>query len=90
MTSYKMYYTYILKSDKSNILYYGLTSDLKKRGIGHNSGYSKSTRPYVPWKLLWYCGFPTKKQAEAFEKYLKSGLGKAFSRKRLVVLAKDA
>ena len=84
-----MYYTYILKSDSGGILYYGSTQDLKKRFAEHNKGLSKSTRPYIPWKLLWYCGFPTKKQAEAFEKYLKSGSGKAFARKRLVALGKD-
>jgi len=43
----------------------------------------------MPWTLVWYCGFPTKKQAEDFELYLKSGSGKAFAYKRLVALAKD-
>ena len=84
-----MYYTYILKSSKSPIFYYGSTCNLKKRVYEHNSGLSKSTKPYKPWTLEWYCGFPTKKQAEDFELYLKSGLGKAFAYKRLVALAKD-
>ncbi|MCJ7740216.1 GIY-YIG nuclease family protein [Candidatus Microgenomates bacterium] len=84
-----MYYTYILKSSKSLTFYYGSTSDLKKRVQEHNSGVSKSTKPYIPWTLALYCGFPTKRQAEDFELYLKSGSGKAFAYKRLVVLAKD-
>jgi len=84
-----MYYTYILKSSKSLIFYYGSTSDLKKRVHEHNSGASKSTKPHIPWTLEWYCGFPTKKQAEDFELYLKSGSGKAFAYKRLVALTKD-
>ena len=84
-----MFYTYILKSSKSLIFYYGSTSDLKKRVSEHNAGISKSTRPHLPWILVWYCGFPTKKQAEDFELYLKSGSGKAFAYKRLVALAKD-
>jgi len=81
-----MYYTYILKSSKSNILYYGYTRDLRKRFGEHNSGISKATKSYIPWKLAWYCGFPTEKQAKDFELYLKSGSGKAFARKRLVIL----
>jgi putative endonuclease len=84
-----MYYTYILKSSKSLIFYYGSTKDLKNRLLEHNNGVSKSTKPHIPWILVWYCGFPTKKQAEDFELYLKSGSGKAFAYKRLVALAKD-
>lgn len=84
-----MYYVYILKSSKSSTLYYGYTANLKKRIIEHNDGKSKYTKSLIPWKLVWYCAFPTKKQAEDFELYIKSGSGKAFVYKRLVVLAKD-
>lgn len=80
-----MYYTYILKSSKSLIFYYGYTSDLRKRFKGHNDGMSQATKPHIPWKLVWYCAFPTIKQAKDFELYLKSGSGKAFAYKRLVV-----
>jgi len=79
-----MYYTYILHSSKSGILYYGYTSDLIKRVKEHNSGNSPATKPHQPWKLVWYCAFPTAKQAKDFELYLKSGSGKAFTKKRLV------
>jgi putative endonuclease len=79
-----MYYTYILKSSKSDILYYGYSSDLRKRVNEHNSGLSPATKPHIPWKLVWYCAFPTVKQAKNFELYLKSGSGKAFTKKRLV------
>ena len=79
-----MYYTYILKSSKSGIFYYGYTKDLKKRVEEHNNGLSPSTRPHVPWELIWYCGFPKEKDAKDFELYLKSGSGKAFAYKRLV------
>lgn len=82
-----MYYTYILRSSKSSIFYYGSTSNLKKRFYEHNAGLSKATKPHVPWILEWYCGFPTRKQAEDFELYLKSGSGKAFAYKRLVTEA---
>lgn len=34
--------------------------------------------------LKWYCVFPNKKKALEFEKYLKSGPGIAFSKKRFL------
>lgn len=84
-----MYYVYILKSSKSEILYYGYTKDLKKRLVEHNAGQTKFTKGHVPWRLVWYCAFEHKQKAQDFELYLKSGSGKAFVYKRLVALTKD-
>lgn len=36
------------------------------------------------WKIVWYCAFPTKKQAIDLELYLKTASGIAFKRKRLL------
>lgn len=87
-----MYYTYILRSSKSHIFYFGSTSDLKKRFAEHNLGLSKATKPHIPWRLVFYAAFETLRQAKDFELYLKSGSRKAFAYKRLVnvALAKDA
>jgi predicted GIY-YIG superfamily endonuclease len=86
-----MYYTYILLSEKSHIFYYGYTGDLRKRVKEHNSGISKATKSHIPWRLVWYGAFETEQQAKDFERYIKSGSGKAFAYKRLVsvALAKD-
>ena len=86
-----MYYVYILLSLKSHIFYYGSTNDLRTRVEQHNQGKSFATKPHIPWELVWYAGFLTKKESEDFELYLKSGAGKAFAYKRLVsvALAKD-
>ncbi len=86
-----MYYAYILLSSKSHIFYYGFTQDLKNRYKMHSEGKVPSTKPHIPWKLVWYGAFETEKQARDFELYLKSGAGKAFAYKRLVsvALAKD-
>jgi predicted GIY-YIG superfamily endonuclease len=78
-----MYYTYILYSSKSRIFYYGFAKDLRKRVKEHNNSLSSSTKPHLPWKLVWYCGFIKEKDAKDFEQYLKSGSGKAFTYKRL-------
>ncbi|HLC95144.1 MAG TPA: GIY-YIG nuclease family protein [Patescibacteria group bacterium] len=86
-----MYYCYILLSTKSHIFYFGSANDLRARLILHNSGKVKSTKPHLPWALVWYGGFETEKQARDFEQYLKKGSGKSFAYKRLVsvALAKD-
>lgn len=86
-----MYYSYILLSSKSHIFYYGYTSDLRNRFKLHNTGKVFSTKPHIPWKLVWYGSFDSELEAKDFEQYLKSGSGKAFAYKRLVseVLKKD-
>ena len=79
------YYVYIIRSiDFTEQTYIGFTSDLKKRIAKHNEGGSRHTSKFKPWELLWYCAFPDKHQAIAFEAYLKSHSGKAFANKRLI------
>jgi len=84
---HNMYYSYILLSSKSHIFYFGSTKNLKVRLNNHNSGKVKSTKPNMPWNLIWYAGFSTEKEARDFELYLKTGSGKAFAYKRLVSVA---
>jgi len=55
--------------------------------VQHNNGRVKATKPHVPWKLAWYGVFGTEKEARDFERYLKSGSGKAFAYKRFVSVA---
>jgi putative endonuclease len=57
-----MFYTYILLSSKSHIFYFGSTNDLKQRLTLHNNGEVKSTKPYIPWKLIWYGAFRAEKE----------------------------
>jgi putative endonuclease len=78
-----MYYVYILQSQKDNSYYTGFTSDITNRLKLHNSGQVAYTSTKVPFELIWYCCFKYKAQAIQFEKYLKSGSGFAFARKRL-------
>ena len=86
-----MHYCYILLSSKSPLFYVGSTKDLKLRFSQHNQGLVKSTKAYLPWSLVWYSAFKTEKESRDFERYLKSGSGRAFAYKRLVseALAKD-
>jgi predicted GIY-YIG superfamily endonuclease len=78
-----MYYVYLIRlKDKS--YYTGSTDDIKKRFAKHNKGDVLATKGKRPIKLVFYCGFPAKKQALRFERYIKSGSGQAFRNKRLI------
>jgi predicted GIY-YIG superfamily endonuclease len=79
-----MHYVYLLQSESAeDQRYVGATSDLKQRLAEHNSGRSPHTSKYAPWKLITYIAFSDRAQAHDFERYLKSGSGHAFARKRL-------
>jgi predicted GIY-YIG superfamily endonuclease len=80
-----MWYVYILRSQSHpEQEYTGASEDLRQRLADHNAGKSPHTAKYRPWTLLWYCAFPDKMPALAFEKYLKSHSGRAFAKKRLL------
>jgi putative endonuclease len=79
-----MRYVYLLASEAfEEQRYVGITSDLKQRLADHNAGKSPHTSKYLPWKLVTYVAFSDGQKADAFERYLKSGSGHAFARKRL-------
>ena len=61
--------------------YSGLTDDVDKRVAAHNNGMSQHTAKFKPWKLNSFVAFANEKKAFEFEKYLKSGSGRAFSTK---------
>jgi len=84
MYNLTMYYVYIIQSQKDKSFYTGFTKNLKQRIKEHNWHLSKYSKSKAPFKIDWYCAFKDKKKALDFEKYLKSGSGFAFSRKRLV------
>jgi putative endonuclease len=79
-----LYYVYLIESVAvQGERYLGMTSDLKQRLHEHNAGKSLHTSKFKPWKLTTYIAFTDRAKAEAFERYLKSGSGHAFARKRL-------
>ncbi|MEY4701465.1 MAG: hypothetical protein RL326_1652 [Pseudomonadota bacterium] len=79
-----MKYVYILRRARHpDQRYFGITTDLRQRLAGHNAGKSAHTSKFRPWRVETYIGFSNEQKAVAFERYLKTGSGKAFSRKRL-------
>ena len=79
-----MKYVYLIQSIPCPTQrYIGITNDLKTRLKSHNDGQSPHTSKFKPWKLVTYIAFLDQSKAMEFEKYLKSGSGRAFADKRL-------
>jgi len=76
---------YILRSvTHSDQYYFGITGDVVEKLNSHNAGQSPRTSKFRPWKLVLSIHFEEESKARAFERYLKTGSGKAFARKRLL------
>ena len=79
-----MKYVYILQSELDSERYYtGITDNIDARLTKHNAGEVKHTSKYKPWRIKTYVAFTDEKRASEFEKYLKSGSGRAFVTKHL-------
>ena len=65
-------------------LYTGCTSNLHARMERHGKGIVHYTSSRLPVELITYIVFQDKYKAYDFEKYLKSGSGRAFAQKRLI------
>ncbi len=79
-----MTFVYILQSTAfPDRFYVGVTTDLNARITRHNAGDVLHTSKYRPWSVKTYVAFSDESRAYAFEKYLKSGSGRAFAKKRL-------
>src|SRR5215475_11464931 len=76
-----MKYVYILQSLDSGHFYVGITDDLRARLAKHNAGEVPHTSKYGPWRIRTYFAFNNAARAVAFERYLKSGSGRAFAKK---------
>jgi putative endonuclease len=73
-----MFVVYVLYSEGANKHYTGFTSNLSERLKSHNELGRDWTARYRPWRLILKKEFELKSEAMTFEKWLKSGLGRAF------------
>jgi putative endonuclease len=77
-------FVYGLRSVNHPSRYYiGLTSDVAHRVTLHNEG-SQHTRELCPWQLVTSLEFSDESSAIAFEKYLKTGSGRAFAKRHFL------
>ena len=81
-----MYYAYVLKSINRNYIYVGITNCVERRFMQHNTGKNKTTKPYLPFKLIMIEMYNSRVEARNREKYLKSGCGKEFIKVQMAKL----
>ena len=75
-------FVYVLKSaDPKSHFYTGLTTDVRARLADHNAGRCPHTARYRRWQLHVTIELPDEQRAVAFERYLKSGSGRAFAKR---------
>jgi predicted GIY-YIG superfamily endonuclease len=73
---------YILRSlIDPNRHYVGLTSNVEGRLGWHNAGLNTHTARHRPWQLLVFMEFHDEASAFRFERYLKTGSGRAFAKR---------
>ena len=73
---------YILRSSGNPTRHYvGITNNLPDRLQWHNHGPCGHTLSDRPWTLVVSIEFPTERAAIRFERYLKSGSGRAFAKR---------
>jgi len=75
-------FVYVLKNAQEDPEFYvGLTANAWARLAEHNAGHCTHTATRRPWHLHVIIEFPDKRRAVAFERYLKSGSGRAFAKR---------
>ena len=79
-----LFYTYVLESLKDRKRYIGFTHNLRKRIEEHQKGLSFSTKPRLPFKLIYFEACTNEVDARRREGYLKTTRGNHFLVKRLI------
>ena len=75
-------FVYVLRSESDPSRHYvGRTADVDKRLRWHNEGPSGYTVHHRPWLPIVVLEFPDGSAASHFERYLKSGSGRAFAKR---------
>ena len=77
---------YVIRSDFDPSRHYvGITNDLAARLQSHNTAPGGHTVANRPWSLVVSLEFPSEKAAVRFEKYLKTGSGRAFAKRHFAL-----
>ena len=73
---------YILRSESEPLRHnVGITNDVRDRVEWHNRSPTGHTVMHRPWALVVSVEFTSEREAVRFEKYLKSGSGRAFTKR---------
>ena len=77
------FYAYVIFSKSSERFYKGHCEDMNARLKEHNAGKTKSIKAFIPWEIVYFEEFQTRKEAVLREKYFKSAAGRRFLKKRI-------
>ena len=80
-----MFYAYVIKSINHIYYYKGHCQDIEKRLAQHNNGFTKSIKPYIPFKLVYFEEFTNREEAIKREKHIKSAAVGRFLQMKLAV-----
>ena len=83
-----MFFVYILRCSNGRP-YIGCTQNIKERLARHRNGRAPTTSRILPVKLISCIIFSNKYVAYNFEKYLKSGSGRAFIERHFLYASKN-
>ena len=79
-------FVYILRSNADPERHYvGIASNPKERLDWHNDGPCGYTVARRPWSLAVSIEFQSEREARRFERYLKSGSGRAFAKRHFAL-----
>ncbi|MEK7546645.1 MAG: GIY-YIG nuclease family protein [Patescibacteria group bacterium] len=79
-----MFYVYVLENGNNRSFYIGFTSNLKQRISDHLNGKGgRTTRLKSGWRLIYFEGYLSKRDALGREKFLKGGSGRKYLYKQL-------
>ncbi len=74
-----MFYVYVLRNPKTGALYYGFSSNLKRRFAKH-----QEMRKHAGWKLVYYEAYSNEQDARGRERKLKKyGAARGHLKKRI-------
>ena len=75
-------FVYILRSESNPDRHYvGITADPDRRLEWHSHGPCGQTVRHRPWSFVVILEFPNERKAVRFERYLKTGSGRALARR---------
>ena len=84
------FYAYVIKSLTREFMYKGHCEDLEKRLAQHNSGMTRSLRPYIPFAIVYFEEFALREEAIKREKYFKSSAGRRFLESKVARISMPA
>jgi putative endonuclease len=76
-----MFFVYVINSHSKKYIYVGLTSNIENRLVQHNKGKERTTKPYLPFDLIYTEKYSTRVDARKREKQLESDFGKEWIKK---------